>query len=388
MKPLAARMLCLLLCSVLTACASAPTPPPKPAWQLLHDERFAAVAPVLQAGEVFALSDNMKHYAATQLATVASRHDPRRALIDALYRPDQLRLSYDAGATRSAAQAFDARAGNCLSLVIMTAAFAKHMGLPVQYQTVLVEDTVNRSGDLVMLSGHVNLVMGRLPSVVRGGELEASLTIDFLPQQDLRGQRVQSISEATVVAMFMNNRAAEALADGRLDESYGWARQAVLHDPGFLASHNTLGVVYLRSGLLKEAEEVLRYVLARDGRSTTALSNLVRVLEVAGRLEEAHPLALRLAELQPYPPFHFLDLGRAALQAGDAATAQRLFARELRRQPDHHEVHFWMAQAFARLGDGAAASLHLRLALHNSTTRQARDLYGAKLDRLRAGLVQ
>ena len=50
--------------------------------------------------------------------------------------------------TRNAAEAFDARSGNCLSLVIMTAAFAKELGLPVRYQNVFVDEAWSRSGDL------------------------------------------------------------------------------------------------------------------------------------------------------------------------------------------------------------------------------------------------
>ena len=66
----------------------------------------------------------------------------RQALFDALYQPDQLKLEYDAAMTRNAAQAFAVRSGNCLSLVIMTAAFAKEMGLDVRYQNVFGEDVM------------------------------------------------------------------------------------------------------------------------------------------------------------------------------------------------------------------------------------------------------
>ena len=48
---------------------------------------------------------------------LADANDRRRALIDALYRPGALKLEYDAGTTRNAAQTFEARAGNCLLLV-------------------------------------------------------------------------------------------------------------------------------------------------------------------------------------------------------------------------------------------------------------------------------
>ena len=139
----------------------------------------------------------------------------RQALIDALYVKDALHLAYDAEATRTAAEAFDARAGNCLSLVLMTAAFARHLELPVSYQQVLVDEEYTRAGDLYFASGHVNVMLGRHGPPARVDEAHW-LVIDFLPQLQLRGQRTIEIAEDTVVAMFLNNRAAEALARGAI----------------------------------------------------------------------------------------------------------------------------------------------------------------------------
>ena len=43
------------------------------------------------------------------------------------------------------------------------------------------------------------------------------MTIDFLPPQDIRGLRTRVIGEETIVAMYMNNRAAEAFIGGQLE---------------------------------------------------------------------------------------------------------------------------------------------------------------------------
>ncbi len=387
MKTASNHLTVLLLCALLAACVS--RPPTGPVAELLHDQLFAASREAVDPASVFALSDDMRRYAAAELQATAQPRDPRRALIEALYSRGQLGLRYDAAVTRNAGEAFSARAGNCLSLVIMTAAFAKHLDLPVSYRSVLIDDQYTRHGDLYMTSGHVNLVLDRLPprSVFSVHEAD-SLTIDFLPPQELRGQRSEPLAERTIVAMFMNNRAAEALSQGRLDDSYAWAREAVRQDPGFAAAVNTLGVVYMRGGHLREAEAALRAVLAREPEHLSSLSNLVLLLQRAGRQTEALALGVRLAQLQPYPPFHFFDLGRQAMDVGDFGRARQLFARELRRQPDQHEVHFWAAQADLQLGDTAGATGHLREAMANSPTRDSQQVYAAKLDRLRAARLQ
>lgn len=384
---LLAACLSVLLAVALSACAS--TRQPTDITALLHDDLFQAVADAPSEAAVFALSPAMQQYADKHLRHVPTAHDARRALIGALYQRDELRLSYDAGATRNAAQAFDARAGNCLSLVIMTAAFAKYLGMPVSYQSVHIEDTFSRNSDLLFVNGHVNLVLGRPLRRARLGEADPDLlTIDFLPAEQLRGLHSQTLAEPTILAMYMNNRAAEALGAGRLNESYAWARQALRHDPHFLAGINTLGVLYLRAGHWQPAENALRHVLAVQADHTSALANLSHVLTQSGRLAEAQTLRMRLAQLQPQPPFVFLDRARSAITARDYAQARDLLKQELRLQPYQSEVHFWLAVAYFRLGETERATQHLALAVDNSTTQQSQALYAGKLALMRANRLQ
>ena len=378
----------LLLFALLTACATLQKPGPD-ARTLLHDELFSLQSPAPDANAVFALSDEMLAYAAKELAPLARQADPRHGLIAALYTKSQLQLAYDGSSTRSASQAFASRSGNCLSLVIMTASFARHLGLPVSFQAVQTDDFYSRSGGLYLASGHVNLVLGP-PAIRTGfsrGERE-SLTVDFLPQVELRGQRTRPLDELTIVAMYLNNRAAETLADGHLDEAYGYARAALLHDPGFVNASNTLGVIYNRAGHAAAAEAAFRHTLAGNADHVSALSNLVKLLLHQGRSSEAEALVAQLNRLQPEPPFLQFDLGRKALDAGDAALARDHFLRELRLQPYQDEVHFWAAQAYWRLGQAERAQHHLRQAVAYSGNRKTHVRYAAKLEGLRHGRVQ
>jgi tetratricopeptide (TPR) repeat protein len=372
----------IFLCLALAACASAP-PPPAPG-HLFADELFAPPARRVDANEVFALSDAMRDYAA-QMAPLLRQRGMQQGLVDALYKKGELKLDYDAALTRNAAQAFDARAGNCLSLVIMTAAFAKHLGMPVRYQSVLIEPTWSREGDLYFASNHVNLSLAKRPTDARVG-FDAShlLTIDFLPPEDVRGHRTREISESTIVAMFMNNRAAEALARGQLDDAYAWARSAVGQAPEYLRSVNTLAVIYLRRGFPQHAERALAHVLSVEPHNTQALSNLNQALLAQGRTQEAARVAQQLASIEPNPPFHFYQLGRAALDAGELQRASDYIAREIERDAYQHEFHFWRAVALFGLGRFDAASRHMALAKEYSPTRVLSERYAAKLERLRA----
>jgi len=367
----------LLLALMLSGCATVPvTQWPE---DLFRDHFFVATSERISAKDVFALSDEMRRYL-DEIAGLLRAKGRQQGLFDALYSKGQLHLDYDAVMTRNAAQAFAAHSGNCLSLVIMTAAFAKEIGLPVTYQSAFLEESWGRSGDIHFFIGHVNLTLGRHRSYL--GRDENDMTIDFLPPDEIRGMRTRVVREETIVAMYMNNRAAELFSQGQVNDAYWWARAAITEDPGFLSAYNTLAVIYKRHGNPAEAGTALAYALEREPTNTRVMSNLVSVLNELGRVAEAKILADKLERMEPDPAFSFFSRGLAAVQSGDFKTARELFAKEVDRAPYYHEFHFWLAIAYLGLGDIDGARKQMTTAIQTSTTRNDRALYAAKLDRI------
>jgi predicted Zn-dependent protease len=275
--------------------------------------------------------------------------------------------------------------GNCLSLVIMTAALAREMNLPVLFQNVITDASWSRSGHLYFNSGHVNLVLGQHPTRQNlGYDYNRFMVIDFQPSEDPYRKIEELIDEQTVTAMFMNNRAAEALAQNKLDNAYRWARRAIEQKPDMLLAYNTLAVIYMQHGNLDKAEKVLRFTLGRAPKNAIVMQNLVTLLDMRGQTAEAADWRKLLARIDPEPAFHYFRLGQKAMEAGDYRKARDLFSRELDREPDYHEFHFWYALASWHLGDYKAADKHMKLADTSSTTRKDHELYAGKLDRLRA----
>lgn len=387
LRPLALVLVALAV--FVAGCASAPMSGDQQA--LFQDAAFAPAKQSVSSVDLFTVSPAMQRWLDSHLPAGAADGRAKRyqrELIDALYDGRALGIDYDAAVTRNAADTFDVRAGNCLSLVIMTAAFAKALELDVQYQSIDVNETWGRGEGMVFAIGHVNVTLGkRRTSLLDVRQDHVALTVDFFPPEATTGQRSWPISENTVVAMYLNNRAVEALAAGRVDDAYWWAREAIHTDARFMAPYNTLGVVYRRHGLLGNAAIAFGRVISADPYNTKAISNLATVFEAQGKSAEASQMQARLASLTRSglkEPFASFNRGLQYMQAGDFPSARDAFALELARDPFNDEVNFWQARALVGLGELKRAGEHLSTAIEFSTTLKKRDLYAAKLDHIRA----
>jgi tetratricopeptide (TPR) repeat protein len=271
--------------------------------KLFHDELFEVASDLSIAG-IFSVNQAMKNFLDTEIRPPLRRANKPRALYDAISKKGQFWLEYDAKRTLTASEAFDSRRGNCMSLVIMTSALAKALGLQVHYQKVWVEDVWDRDQDMLILVGHVNIILGdRRWNDPYARTTESSIVVDFLPLDEARGLRSVEISEATLVAMFLNNRAAEELTAGRLDAAYSFARRSIQVDPTFLGAINTLGVIYRRHGNLPEAETVFKILNENAPDNALVLANLTLTLKDQGKIEESRKFSRRLRELEPIAPF-------------------------------------------------------------------------------------
>ena len=255
----------------------------------------------------------------------------------------------------------------------------------MRYQSVRTSEHWERDGDLLELVGHVNISVGMpIPKVRTWGVNTDRWTVDFLPAADLKHQVVRPISESRMTAMFMNNRAAEALARKRVDDAYWWIRGGVAADPSFPNLYNTLGVTYLHKGLLRQSESALRFALTLEPDSAETWNNLAIVLRRDGRAEQAalieqqHPASGAAALASA------IDSGMKANDAGDYTRALGLFTRALQASGDNHELHYLLAVTWLNLGDRRRALAHLQQAQDNSVTARQRSLYASKAELLKS----
>lgn len=373
----------VILPMLLSACASTAPAPLAPA--LFDDQAFAASAHAADASALFTLSPAMTaHLRSTAFRDKLRRHGTARGLLFALYEKSDLNLDYDASVTRTAAETYAERSGNCLSLVIMTAAFARALDLQVRFQSVESGLNWRRADTLYLASSHVNVVLAPISRAARGYAPEDELVVDFLPSSEAAQLRASTLEEADIVALYMNNRAVEELLQGRIGAAYWWARGALQARPSVLPTYNTLAVIYQRGGRPLMAEQVYRAALQRAPRDLIVMQNLAPLLVQNGKPAEAATLAERIAALDTTAPFFYFNQAMAAYKMGDLILARTLFAREVARDPYNDEFHYWLGLAHWRLGEATPALQELTLARDTSTRAEARLRYADKLAQLRA----
>lgn len=370
-----------------SGCATSPAPAPMVDSTLLRDADFQPRTEPPR--DIFALTPAMQDFLRREVKRSVMFYGKVEGLINALYADNKLILEYESTKTRDAAEAFDARSGNCLSLVVMTAAFAREMGLDIQYREVLHEQLWMQDRDFVVYAGHVNLTLGRRDisvKVINGHNSE--LIVDFLPRQQLLGQRARVVSEARIEAMYHNNRAAELIVAHDWRGAYWHARDAITTDPTYAAPYNALGVIYQRRGLFALAEAAFRETLRLEADNTRALANLADLLEQAGRHAEAQVVSAELKRVQPEPPFHHFRLAKAALARGEYSQARDGFHEALRRNGQYAEIHLGLAAAYLGLGDTKRAKTELEQALDKSGTVRDQQRYSAKREWLQRQSAQ
>lgn len=330
----------------------------------------------------------MLDYLDRSLRPAARRQGALSALIEAMTRSGEIRVTFDASATRTAAQTFEARSGNCLSLALLTATLAEELGLAVEFREVLIDTQWSRLAGMHVGNTHVNLALGpRQSPFSRQQSTARQSVIDFLPPEAVRDLPARRLDRQRVLAMYLNNRAAEWLVQGDLATAHAWSLAALAEDPAYPVSYNTLGVVFQRHGRSDLAERAWRQGLALSPEHPALLANLAAALRSQGRATEALPLETVLTRVEGTAPFTHLAQGLAALRAGDPAAARGWLLKELARDPDYHEIHFALAQAELQLGRPAQALVHLQRASAESTRPELRSLYLAKAERLRAAGV-
>ena len=350
---LCAALLSLCICSALLAQTEATQASTEPATEIAPAGQLMPLAvpaaPPLSVDEVLAVPEELRQLVNQKVVQLA-RHPTARLekLVEFMFSPSGLGLTYD-DTTRTVAQTFADRKGNCLSFTLLFLEMARSTGLTADMQESEKVLLSFSDTDTLVYTGHVSA------SIKINGRRQE---IQFDPNNPILRGSVDIITKARSVAHYYNNRGAELMVAGHLDEADAHFAQAIELDPRMVQAHSNRGVLHMRLKDPNAAEYHFKAALAIDPKRISVLSKLVSLYRSQGRSKEEALTAERLADVEEDDPYHHFVHGLQLESRGEFEPAlehYRAAAKLDRKQPLYQ---LGMARAYEGLGREDMARHH------------------------------
>lgn len=342
------------------ALRKSPTPPQA------RIELFGQPVPVPEFSELMTLSETQREAFSEYFNDPGRAHEKPHMRVVAFLedRLGQARFHHE---TLGAAHTLAVGQGNCMSLALATAALAELGGVEVDWQISRSNPVYSAAGGLIYSANHIHTKLydptyrndpGRM-AIVRPHVL-----VDYFSNRvPLAGRTLKTHQ---VIGLTYQNLAAEALADDNVQRAFWLTREGLAHDAGNADLYNTMGLLHQRMEARDSAEQFFRYALEAFEDRLVILRNYQRLLIDAGRDADAHTIEQRILALPDPDPYPMLELGDKALNEGHPRRALEFYDRARRTAPYLHDVYHRLAAAHLALGNRAASSKAIAMALEHA----------------------
>lgn len=373
----------LIVLVTLAGCVSTSTPvvQTNPHFLDLSFEGYEQV-PVETEAEVFGLSEDARQFVIRKLQ---SKRDPTvrmESLVREVFDRTDFNLIYDGRANTIASETFANKTANCLSLSIMTYALAKEAGLGVSFQEIEIPEYWTRREGYSMLNGHVNLRLSQLNDPSRYYFDNRSMVVDFDPFSPKKRFPSKRASKERILAMFYNNKGADALINEQYKVAYAYFREALNTDPKFQSAWINLGILYRMTDHWDWAEKTYNAAMTLDGNNLTILENMAVLYDAQGLKDKASAImdTVRMKR-RSNPYFHYIQ-GEQELENGAFELALAHYRRAIALDRSKHEFYFGMAKSYAGLGDVKKSQAYLKRAKRSANFDDQKSRYQTKIDLL------
>lgn len=327
--------------------------------------------------ELLALSPEMESFVDAHVDRGAGSFVKLNQLLRAIISEGTFGLEYD-DRTRTAAETFRARRGNCLSFSALFVAMARAAGLRVDFQEVDIPPDWSFRDDAYVLNRHVNV---RIDLGVAGEHIVDFNIDDFRASYDRR-----TIDDARALAHYYNNIGVERMEAGDVAGALACFRTAIAdNDPTFAPAWTNLGTLYGRERLLDHAEAAYLEALRADPEALVAMSNLASLYARRGDAEYSAAYRSRVAQHRNRNPYYRYHLAREAFFDRDFDGAIRHLKHAVRDRPGEDRFWFLLGLCHLQKGNEAAARRWISRAEEVAATEALKRSYAGKIDLLLRG---
>ncbi|SET51470.1 tetratricopeptide repeat protein [Thalassotalea agarivorans] len=355
--------------------------------ELFLDDEFILREPlkIETPEQIFALNDEMKQFVDSQLRRSEKFRNKTNRLIDHLFQEKELNLKYQNNSTLTAIETYNSNTANCMSLTILAYSLSKYAGFDVVFQDVRVPEYWERHGDYSALVGHVNVKL--YPTAKRNistvyFEGKIGYEVDFDPYVGKQNFHRKAVDQDTIVAMFYNNKGAEAMVKGKYRVAYSYLKAAIDVKPSFDSSWGNLGVLYRLNDYENEAMQVYDVVLAINDNNLNTLNNKAMLLFKQGKYDDAHEINQILHRKRKDNPYYYAMIGDEHFYKGNYKLAISYLKKSLKLDDKIHSSHYKLAQVYSQMGEYEKAESAMKKALRYNKVSDIDQKYTAKLDLL------
>lgn len=329
--------------------------------------------------QIFAVSPQMRRYVQTRLANLDDAGDKAKRLINDLFSESELNIHYLHNANFTASETFDNGSANCLSLTLLSYVLIEEAGLDAQFIDVRLQENWTVMENVALINGHVNLRVteSRRTDVIHF--IGKTYTIDFLPMSDMPVLETHILSKAEIIALFYNNKGAEALTDGNMPLAYQYFKAASKLGPTIPGVWGNLASLYRRQGLYSEAEQVYLHALKIEPDNLNLQENLARLYSQTGNQELASEMLNNIDSKRQQNPFYHAMLAQQAYFRGEFNDSIVQFKKAIKLNDQDHTFYFGLAKSYAALGDAYNTKRYLSHATKIAKDSEEKAKYQSKL---------
>lgn len=300
---------------------------------IINEELFPLAIELIDENELFELTAAQK---TTFLSFYERYHQTgmkKHKVIERILTHNLSNFTYF-GRTYRASDAMALNQGNCMSLAILTTAFAKLINVEIDYRKMHSLPVFEKHGNVILSSSHVQSVLYD-PTFVAAKDRfyfnKPSIVIDYFPDNnDIRSKKLDFNQ---FVAMYYVNMASEFYIKGNDDSAFVYARKANELDPRSSSALNLLALVHKNKGDLEIAEHIFQLALESDDKNVNVLGNYVDLLKLRGKWQQATLLRKKIDQVYDPNPYHWLEKAQLARIQKNYRKASQYYRKVIKMAP-------------------------------------------------------
>ena len=309
---------------------------------VLNSDLFKPSIDVITEQDIFRLTvEQQRTFLNLYQKKLAKNPLPHKAVSQVLIN-NLINFTYDSN-TFTASNAMSKNSGNCMSLAILTTAFAQQVDVDVNYRVVHALPVFEKRGNIIFSSTHVQSLLYAPVSVGKKNIYyldRSAVIIDYFANKNNIASKL--INKQQFISMYYVNKAAEYYVDKAFDHAFWYAKKGFELDETNIAAMNLLALLHKRKGDVKTAEQLYLAALNKEVTNVNIIDNYATLLKEQGRLLLAKRILQRIDKINDPNPYNWLQKAQRARQEQQYYKAIKHYKKAIKMAP-------YVSQAYIEL---------------------------------------